>query len=125
MTAFPLLAVGFAMKIVAIIFVICALLLVLIVLVQKGKGGGLSSAFGGASGAGGLMGSKTGDFLTWFTISLVGLFLILAVVMAKWYKPTTGDFGAQPTPPPTAATATDNTPDTTPYTTTDTNSPGN
>jgi preprotein translocase subunit SecG len=37
--------------------------------------------------AGGILGSKTGDFLTWVTITLVGVFLLLAVVMAKFYKP--------------------------------------
>jgi len=30
----------------------------------------LSGAFGGGGGAGGLLGTKTGDFLTWVTISL-------------------------------------------------------
>jgi hypothetical protein len=37
--------------------------------------------------AGGILGSKTGDFLTWVTIVLAGVFLLLAVVMAKFYKP--------------------------------------
>ena len=92
MTVFPLLAVGFIMKVVAAIFVICALALILIILIQKGKGGGLSAAFGGGM-AGGILGSKTGDFLTWVTIVLVGLFLTLAVLMAKFYKPSISDFG--------------------------------
>jgi preprotein translocase subunit SecG len=68
-----------------------------VVLVQKGRGGGLSGAFGGAM-ASGILGSKTGDFLTWVTIILVSVFLTLAVVMAKFYKPAVGDFG-EPTPP--------------------------
>ncbi len=74
------------MKVVAVLFVFCALALILIILVQKGKGGGLSGAFGGGM-ASGILGSKTGDFLTWVTIVLVGVFLTLAVVMAKFYKP--------------------------------------
>jgi protein translocase SecG subunit len=86
MTVFPLLAFGF-MSVVAIIFVFSALALILIILVQKGKGGGLSGAFGGGM-ASGILGSKTGDFLTWVTIVLVGVFLTLAVVMAKYYKPS-------------------------------------
>ena len=86
MTVFPLLAVGFIMKIVAVLFVISCVALVLIVLIQKGRGGGLSGAFGGAM-ASGILGSKTGDFLTWVTIVLAGVFLLLAVVMAKFYKP--------------------------------------
>ena len=81
------------MQVVAAIFLICAVSLILIILVQKGKGGGLSGAFGGGI-ASGILGSKTGDFLTWVTIALVGVFLTLAVVMAKFYKPSISDFGA-------------------------------
>ncbi len=92
MTVFPLLAVGFIIKVVAVIFLICSLALILIILIQKGRGGGLSAAFGGGM-ASGILGSKTGDFLTWVTIVLVGIFLTLAVVMAKFYKPAVSDFG--------------------------------
>jgi len=92
MTVFPLLAASFIMKAVAVIFVVCSLVLILTILIQKGRGGGLSAAFGGGT-AGGLLGSKTGDFLTWFTIALVALFLGLAVIMAKFYRPSVSDFG--------------------------------
>ena len=95
MIGFPVLAVGLIMKTVAGLFFICAAALVLSILIQKGRGGGLSGAFGGGM-AGGILGSKTGDFLTWVTIMLVGLFLTLAVVMAKFYKPAISDFGAGP-----------------------------
>lgn len=94
MIDFPLLAVSFIMNVVAVLFVICCVALILIILIQKGRGGGLSAAFGGGS-AGGILGTKTGDFLTWVTIVLVGVFLMLAVVMAKFYKEEpTGDFDA-------------------------------
>ncbi len=84
------------MNVVAVLFVICCVSLVLIILIQKGRGGGLSGAFGGAM-ASGILGSKTGDFLTWVTIVLVGVFLILAVVMAKFYKPApVGDYDVSP-----------------------------
>ncbi len=98
------------MKVIAVIFVICSVTLVLIILIQKGRGGGLSAALGGAMTSG-LLGSKTGDFLTWVTIVLVGIFLSLAVVMAKFYKPTLSEFGSEQTieqqskadfPPPAA-----------------------
>lgn len=112
MAGFPFLAVSFVMKFVAIVFIICAVVLILVILVQKGKGGGLGGAFGAAM-AGGILGSKTGDFLTWVTIVLVSLFLTLAMVMAKFYKPSVSDFGsgqplqsevqqAQPEPIPAA-----------------------
>lgn len=94
----PVLAVSFFMNFVAVVFVVCAVVLILIILAQKGKGGGLSAAFGGGA-ASGILGSKTGDFLTWLTIALVGVFLVLSVVMAKFYKPIISDFGAgQPQP---------------------------
>jgi preprotein translocase subunit SecG len=99
MTVFSLLAVGVIMTIVAVVFVVCAVALILVILIQKGRGGGLSAAFGGGA-AGGLLGSKTGDFLTWVTIVLVGVFLTLAVVMAKFFKPSVPDFGE---PPPATA----------------------
>lgn len=101
MTVFPVLAVSFIMKVVAVLFVICALSLILIILVQKGRGGGLSGAFGGGA-ASGILGSKTGDFLTWVTIALVGVFLTLAVVMAKFYRPSIIDFDEGTTPPATS-----------------------
>lgn len=94
MTAFPLLAVSFIMNIVAVLFVLSCVALILIILIQKGRGGGLSGAFGGAM-ASGILGSKTGDFLTWVTIVLTGVFLTLAVVMAKFYRQGVGDYGME------------------------------
>src|SRR3954466_14227835 len=60
-------------------FVLVSLFLILIVLIQKGRGGGLASAFGGGGGNT-AFGSKTGDVLTWATSIVFGIFLILAVV---------------------------------------------
>ncbi|MHC4624448.1 MAG: preprotein translocase subunit SecG [Planctomycetota bacterium] len=99
MTVFPFLAVSLVMNVIGILFAVCAVALILVVLIQKGRGGGLSSAFGGGM-AGGLLGSKTGDFLTWVTIVLVGVFLMLAVVMAKFYKPKYTDVGGAPATTP-------------------------
>lgn len=87
-----MLAASFFMNLIAVVFFICAVILILIVLVQKGKGGGLGAAFGGSL-ASGLLGSKTGDFLTWVTIVAAGVFLALAVIMAKFYKPGVSDYG--------------------------------
>jgi len=84
----PLLAkVPFIMNIVMVVWVFVTIALILLILIQKGKGGGLSGAFGGL-GAGGLLGTKTGDFLTWVTICFVVAFLGLAVLMVKYYKPS-------------------------------------
>ena len=100
MTVFPLPTVGFIMTVVAVLFVIFAVALILVILIQKGKGGGLSAAFGGGM-ASGILGSKTGDFLTWVTIVIVALFLTLAVVLAKWHKPSISDYDADQAVQPT------------------------
>jgi preprotein translocase subunit SecG len=88
----PLAAVNFFMQIVAVVFVFVAVTLIIIVLIQKGKGGGLSAAFGGA-GSSSVFGSKTGDFLTWATISIAGLFLLLAILMSRFYRPSEPQLG--------------------------------
>jgi preprotein translocase subunit SecG len=93
MTCLSLLADAFIMNVITGVFVLCAAALVMIVLIQKGRGGGLSGVFGGGL-ASGLLGSKTGDFLTWVTVSLAGLFLLLAGIMVKYKKPTISDFGS-------------------------------
>jgi preprotein translocase subunit SecG len=97
MMSLPLLKISFVMNVVAVVFILCCAVLILIILIQKGRGGGLSAAFGGGM-AGGILGSKTGDFLTWVTIVLAGVFLSLAVVMARFYKPQgpTGDYDVSP-----------------------------
>ncbi len=78
--------VPFVMSVLAVIWVVVMVLLALIILVQKGKGGGLGAALGGM-GAGSLLGTKTGDFLTWVTIGFTAAFLVLAVLLGKYYKP--------------------------------------
>lgn len=94
MTILPLLAVGILMKLVAFLFVVVCLVLIMVILIQKGRGGGLSGAFGGGM-ASGLLGSKTGDFLTWVTIGLVVVFLGLAVLMAKFFRPSVSEYGVE------------------------------
>jgi preprotein translocase subunit SecG len=84
----PLAAVPFVMTIVMALWLILCLGLVFIIMIQKGKGGGLSAAFGGAGGTSSLFGAKTGDFLTWVTIGLAGVWLFLSVIMGLYYRPT-------------------------------------
>ena len=101
MIVLPLAKVSFIMSLISVVWFIVAIALILIILLQKSKGGGLGAAFGG--GAGSLLGTKTGDFLTWVTIGLVATFLSLAVLMVKYYKPTSSDDLAQPVTMPPAA----------------------
>lgn len=66
--------------ILAILFLLVCLFMMLVILIQKPRGGGLSGAFGGGGGsAQSAFGSKTGEFLTWFTVGLFVCFLILAI----------------------------------------------
>lgn len=84
------------------LFILICLGVILIVLLQKGRGGGISAAFGGA-GAGSLLGTKTGDFLTWATICLVAVFLVLAVLMGKFMRPAPSTELAAPAAAPAPA----------------------
>src|SRR3954462_11753940 len=80
------------------VFIVVCLFMILIVLIQKGRGGGLASAFGGAGGNT-AFGSKTGDVLTWTTSVVFGVFLVLAItlnLLANYYH-------NQRVKPPTAA----------------------
>jgi preprotein translocase subunit SecG len=61
-------------------FVFVCAILILLILIQKGRGGGLASAFGGAGGQT-AFGSKTGDVLTWATSVVFGIFVVLAVTL--------------------------------------------
>jgi preprotein translocase subunit SecG len=63
-----------------VLFILVCLFLILLVLIQKGRGGGLASAFGGMGGNT-AFGSKTGDVLTWATSVVFGVFLVLAVAL--------------------------------------------
>lgn len=63
----------------SILLLLVCFLLIVVVLLQKGRGGGLAGAFGGAGGHS-AFGAKTGDFFTWLTVCLAGLFLLLAVM---------------------------------------------
>ncbi len=53
-------------------------LLMLVILLQKGRGGGFTGAFGGAGGAS-AFGAKTGDVFTWITVVVAGVFVVLTI----------------------------------------------
>ena len=77
-----------------VLFIFVCLVLILLILIQKGRGGGLASAFGGAGGNT-AFGSKTGDVLTWATSIVFGIFLVLAVGLNLLAKSQTGDQSAE------------------------------
>lgn len=61
-----------------VLFGLCCLL-ILVILLQKGRGGGLAGAFGGAGGSS-AFGAKTGDVFTWITVIVATLFLVISIV---------------------------------------------
>lgn len=82
--------------ILATLFGFLALILMAVILLQRGRGVGLSGAFGGAGGHT-AFGSKTGDVLTWATIVIAGLFLFYVVVLNYLFVPPRAP-GASPPP---------------------------
>jgi len=65
--------------IVTFVFVVTCLLLIIVILLQKGRGGGLAGAFGGAGGHS-AFGAKTGDVFTWITVALTAVFVLVAII---------------------------------------------
>lgn len=107
---------NFSFYLTMVIFMIVSTFLILLVLIQKGRGGGLTGAFGGA-GANTAFGSKTGDVLTWATSIVFGIFLILAITLSLMADRMTRGGPRVPvptvvTPPvqPTTAPASENVP---------------
>ena len=70
----------------ATLFIIICVLLICVVLLQKGRGGGLSAAFSGMGST--AFGTRVGDVLTWVTIVMTALFLVLATAVTLKFKPT-------------------------------------
>ena len=77
----------------AIWFAFVAIVLMGVILLQRGKGVGLSGAFGGAGGHT-AFGAKTGDVMTWATV--VGALILLTTAVGLNYL-------FQPPPAPAAA----------------------
>jgi preprotein translocase subunit SecG len=81
------LAANFGVIAISIGLVIVSLLLIGLILLQKNRGSGLSGAFGGVGGHT-AFGTKTGDFLTWVTVGLTAVFLLLSIVGNYVFEPT-------------------------------------
>jgi len=78
-----------------VLFLLCAVILSLLVLIQRGRGGGLAGAFGGAGGSA-AFGTKTADIFVKATAVAGGLFFLLAIITALLMRS-----GTAPAPPPT------------------------
>lgn len=76
--------------------IVLGLLLILTILIQRGKGGGLIGAFGGAGGSS-PFGSKAGDTFTRITLTMAGIWVLLIMIQVKVAK---GDLPDRPKNPP-------------------------
>lgn len=77
--------------------IICiGLILILTILIQRGKGGGLIGAFGGAGGSS-PFGSKAGDTFTRITIGMAAVWILFIIAHVKVAK---GDLPERPAQPP-------------------------
>ena len=68
-----------------VLIVLVSLMLMFIILIQRGKGGGLAGAFGGAGGSS-AFGSKAGDTLMKVTLYLAAGWIALIMIHVKVAK---------------------------------------
>jgi preprotein translocase subunit SecG len=73
--------------ILAFFFAVFGILLMGVILLQRGKGVGLSGAFGGTGGHT-AFGAKTGDFLMWVTVAGAGVLLAFCIILNYIFVPT-------------------------------------
>jgi preprotein translocase subunit SecG len=62
--------------------ILLSLLLMFIVLIQRGKGGGLAGAFGGAGGSS-AFGSRAGDAFTKITLYFAAVWVLVIMIHVK------------------------------------------
>lgn len=65
-----------------VLLLIVSMFLMFVVLIQRGRGGGLAGAFGGAGGQS-AFGTKAGDLFTWITV-WTGIVWVLLAILAGW-----------------------------------------
>jgi len=88
-----------------IVLILSSLFLILLVLIQRGKGGGLSGAFGGAGGSS-AFGSRAGDTFTRITIYAAAFWVLFIMITIRMTQPQAPD-KTTPIPPPSNSTPQD------------------
>jgi preprotein translocase subunit SecG len=73
--------------VIAVVLLVVGLFLILLVLIQRGKGGGLAGAFGGAGGSS-AFGSRAGDTFTKITIYVAAGWILLIMILIKTTQPS-------------------------------------
>jgi preprotein translocase subunit SecG len=69
-----------------VLIFILGIFLILLVMIQRGKGGGLAGAFGGAGGSS-AFGSRAGDTFTRVTIVTAAIWVLLIMILTKSVQP--------------------------------------
>ena len=69
-----------------VVLIVSALFLILLVLIQRGKGGGLAGAFGGAGGSS-AFGSRAGDTFTRITIYAAAFWVLFIMITIRMTQP--------------------------------------
>src|SRR5499427_6221345 len=76
----PLAVWGWIPPLLNVVLILISLFLILLVLIQRGKGGGLAGAFGGAGGSS-AFGTKAGDLFTRITIGTALVWIGIAMLL--------------------------------------------
>ena len=82
-----------------IVLILSSVFLILLVLIQRGKGGGLAGAFGGAGGSS-AFGSRAGDTFTRITIYAAAFWVLFIMITIRMTQPEAPK-NAPTTPTPT------------------------
>jgi preprotein translocase subunit SecG len=69
-----------------VILLLSGVFLILLILIQRGKGGGLAGAFGGAGGFS-AFGSRAGDAFTRVTIMTAAVWILLIMILIRTTQP--------------------------------------
>jgi preprotein translocase subunit SecG len=69
-----------------VILLLVGMFLILLILIQRGKGGGLAGAFGGAGGSS-AFGSRAGDAFTRVTIMVAAVWIVLIMLLIRTTQP--------------------------------------
>src|SRR5579885_2404858 len=73
-----------------VVTLVLGIFLILIILIQRGKGGGLSGAFGGVGGSS-AFGSRAGDMFTRITIVVAGAWILVIMVNVVLWQQVAND----------------------------------
>jgi preprotein translocase subunit SecG len=80
-----LIAVSWYSHTINVVVLVLGLILMLVVLIQRGKGGGLAGAFGGAGGSS-PFGSRAADQFVKVTLWLAGVWVLVIMIHVKVVK---------------------------------------